>query len=209
MLARALRAAPVYRRPRQEAALSGYIWPDSVAEICGYDNEWVAVPGGYVQAEAIRHTGGHVDKFMGDGLMAFWILVEDTAAARRRTCEQAVDAALDAVGNVGKLRLGAQPCHLQEGSKCREIYAVETVEERHRHRYEVNNNYVQQLCDAGMRIAGWSADRSLVEMVEIPGHPWFVACQFHPEFTSRPRGGHPLFTSYIEAAIAHREGDDG
>jgi CTP synthase len=108
----------------------------------------------------------------------------------------------------GTMRLGAQPCHLEEGSKCREIYGVETVEERHRHRYEVNNNYVQQLCDAGMKIAGWSADRSLVEMIELPDHPWFVACQFHPEFTSRPRGGHPLFTSYIEAAIAHREGRD-
>jgi CTP synthase len=108
----------------------------------------------------------------------------------------------------GTMRLGAQPCHLEEGSKCREIYGVETVEERHRHRYEVNNNYVQQLCDAGMKIAGWSADRSLVEMIELPDHPWFIACQFHPEFTSRPRGGHPLFTSYIEAAIAHREGSD-
>ena len=108
----------------------------------------------------------------------------------------------------GTMRLGAQPCHLEEGSKCREIYGVETVEERHRHRYEVNNNYLQQLCDAGMKVAGWSADRSLVEMVELPDHPWFVACQFHPEFTSSPRGGHPLFTSYIEAAIAHREGND-
>jgi CTP synthase len=108
----------------------------------------------------------------------------------------------------GTMRLGAQPCHLEEGSRCREIYGVETVEERHRHRYEVNNNYVQQLCDAGMKIAGWSADRSLVEMIELPDHPWFIACQFHPEFTSRPRGGHPLFTSYIEAAIAHREGSD-
>ncbi len=109
----------------------------------------------------------------------------------------------------GTMRLGAQPCHLEPGSKCREIYGVETVEERHRHRYEVNNNYVQQLCDAGMRVAGWSADRSLVEMIELPDHPWFIACQFHPEFTSRPRGGHPLFTSYIEAAIAHARGESG
>ncbi|MEH6586046.1 MAG: CTP synthase [Halioglobus sp.] len=103
----------------------------------------------------------------------------------------------------GTMRLGAQPCHLDDGCKVREIYGAETIEERHRHRYEVNNNYLDQLCDAGMKVAGWSADRSLVEMIELPNHPWFVACQFHPEFTSRPRGGHPLFTSYIEAAIEH------
>ena len=103
----------------------------------------------------------------------------------------------------GTMRLGAQPCHLAPGSKVREIYGADTIHERHRHRYEVNNNYVQQLQDAGMRVAGWSADNNLVEMVELPEHPWFIACQFHPEFTSRPRGGHPLFTSYIEAACAH------
>ena len=103
----------------------------------------------------------------------------------------------------GTMRLGAQTCHLEKGSKSREAYGREDIDERHRHRYEVNNNYLEQLQDAGMRVVGWSADRSLVEMVELPQHPWFVACQFHPEFTSRPRGGHPLFTSYIEAAIAH------
>ena len=91
----------------------------------------------------------------------------------------------------------------------RRIYGANTIEERHRHRYEVNNNYLEQLHDAGMRVAGWSGDRSLVEMIELPAHPWFVACQFHPEFTSRPRGGHPLFTSYIEAAIAHARGEAG
>ena len=106
----------------------------------------------------------------------------------------------------GTMRLGAQPCHLEEGSMVRKVYGQETIMERHRHRYEVNNNYLDQLRDAGMSIVGWSGDRSLVEMIELPDHPWFVACQFHPEFTSRPRGGHPLFTSYIEAAIAHSRG---
>ncbi len=106
----------------------------------------------------------------------------------------------------GTMRLGAQPCHLVEGSKVRQIYGKETISERHRHRYEVNNNYLERLCAAGVMVAGWSADRSLVEMIELPAHPWFIACQFHPEFTSRPRGGHPLFTSYIEAAIRHAEG---
>ena len=102
----------------------------------------------------------------------------------------------------GTMRLGAQPCHLDEGSKVRAIYGAETIMERHRHRYEINNNYLDRLRDAGMAIVGWSADRSLVEMIELPEHPWFIACQFHPEFTSNPRRGHPLFTSYIEAAIA-------
>jgi CTP synthase len=106
----------------------------------------------------------------------------------------------------GTMRLGAQPCHLENGSKVHQIYAQDTIEERHRHRYEVNNNYLEQLVAAGMRVAGWSGDRSLVEMIELPEHPWFVACQFHPEFTSRPRGGHPLFTSYIEAAVGHARG---
>lgn len=106
----------------------------------------------------------------------------------------------------GTMRLGAQPCHLTEGSRVREIYGADTISERHRHRYEVNNNYVDQLTGAGMAVAGWSADRSLVEMIELPEHMWFVACQFHPEFTSRPRGGHPLFTSYIQAACQHAAG---
>jgi CTP synthase len=103
----------------------------------------------------------------------------------------------------GTMRLGAQPCHLEPGSLVREIYGKDVISERHRHRYEINNNYIEQLQQAGVRIGGWSADHSLVEMIELPAHPWFVACQFHPEFTSRPRGGHPLFTSYVKAAIAH------
>lgn len=102
----------------------------------------------------------------------------------------------------GTMRLGAQPCHLEEGSMVREAYGAELINERHRHRWEVNNHYLPQLQEAGMRIAGWSGDRSLVEMIELPSHPWFVACQFHPEFTSDPRTGHPLFTRYIEAAVA-------
>jgi CTP synthase len=103
----------------------------------------------------------------------------------------------------GTMRLGAQPCHLEGDSKVRAIYGKDLISERHRHRSEVNNNYVPQLQAAGMRVAGWSGDHSLVEIIELPSHPWFIACQFHPEFTSRPRGGHPLFTSYIEAAITH------
>mgnify|MGYP000270930585 CR=1 FL=1 len=103
----------------------------------------------------------------------------------------------------GTMRLGAQECRLVTGSRTREIYGDDVITERHRHRYEVNNNYVDQLQQAGLRIGGWSADDTLVEVVELEDHPWFVACQFHPEFTSTPRDGHPLFTSFVTAALEH------
>jgi CTP synthase len=106
----------------------------------------------------------------------------------------------------GTMRLGAQTCHLVEGSLAHNIYKQPSILERHRHRYEVNNHYLEQLRQAGMTFGGLSEDKSLVEMVEIKGHPWFIACQFHPEFTSTPRDGHPLFRHYIEAAIAHSKG---
>ncbi|MFK7830723.1 MAG: CTP synthase [Congregibacter sp.] len=106
----------------------------------------------------------------------------------------------------GTMRLGAQPCRLVEGTRISEIYPQKLINERHRHRYEVNENYVATLCENGMVVGGWSEDQSLVEMVELPGHAWFVACQFHPEFTSRPRGGHPLFTSFVQAACQHSAG---
>lgn len=101
----------------------------------------------------------------------------------------------------GTMRLGGQECRLSEGSLTKEVYGKELIFERHRHRYEVNNNYVDQLQQAGLRIGGWSADDTLVEVVEVPEHPWFVACQFHPEFTSTPRDGHQLFNGFVNAAI--------
>lgn len=103
----------------------------------------------------------------------------------------------------GTMRLGAQQCHLVPGSLAHSVYGADEITERHRHRYEVNNTYVPQLEAAGLRISGYSADKSLVEMIEIPDHPWFVACQFHPEFTSSPRDGHPLFSGFIAAALQH------
>ena len=104
----------------------------------------------------------------------------------------------------GTMRLGAQEIRLQEGSLAATTYAAPTIYERHRHRYEVNNNYREQLADAGLVFSGTSVD-DLVEMVELPDHPWFVASQFHPEFTSNPRDGHPLFKSFIKAARQHHE----
>ncbi len=126
------------------------------------------------------------------GLITEWQNVDGTTETRDENSDLG-----------GTMRLGAQECHLEPGTMVREIYGKESVMERHRHRYEINNNYIERLVEAGVRVCGWSADRSLVEMIELPAHPWFVACQFHPEFTSRPRGGHPLFTSYIEAALEH------
>jgi CTP synthase len=105
----------------------------------------------------------------------------------------------------GTMRLGGQQCSLESGSRCRELYGKEVIVERHRHRYEFNNSYQDRIVTAGMKIAGRSIDGRLVEIVEIPGHPWFVACQFHPEFTSTPRYGHPLFSGFIEAARKQRE----
>jgi len=100
----------------------------------------------------------------------------------------------------GTMRLGGQPCKLAEGSLVRECYGRDEIVERHRHRYEFNNNYRRQLEQAGLRLAGVSLDGNLVEVVEIAEHPWFIACQFHPEFTSTPRDGHPLFTGFVRAA---------
>jgi CTP synthase len=105
----------------------------------------------------------------------------------------------------GTMRLGGQPCHLLAGTRVHELYGKDTVIERHRHRYEFNNQYRQQLEQAGLKVAGTSADGELVEIVEIPEHAWFVACQFHPEFTSTPRDGHPLFKGFVEAALSHKQ----
>ncbi|KFK93449.1 MULTISPECIES: glutamine hydrolyzing CTP synthase [unclassified Serratia (in: enterobacteria)] len=100
----------------------------------------------------------------------------------------------------GTMRVGGQQCHLTENSLVRQMYGEPTIIERHRHRYEVNNMLLKQIEAAGLRVAGRSADNKLVEIIELPNHPWFVACQFHPEFTSTPRDGHPLFAGFVKAA---------
>lgn len=100
----------------------------------------------------------------------------------------------------GTMRLGGQECALVKGTNSRKIYGKDVIIERHRHRYEVNNQLIDKIETAGLTISGRSIDGTLVEMVEIKDHPWFMACQFHPEFTSSPRDGHPLFESFIKAA---------
>jgi len=105
----------------------------------------------------------------------------------------------------GSMRLGGQQCRLQPDSLAFELYQKDVITERHRHRYEFNNQYIEKLEKAGMRFSGKSIDGRLVEMIEIPTHPWFVACQFHPEFTSTPRKGHPLFSGFVVAAAQHKK----
>ncbi len=113
----------------------------------------------------------------------------------------------DASSSVGgTMRLGAQECRLQAGTLAHDIYGSDVISERHRHRFEFNNNYLDQMSNAGLVFSGFSID-GLVEMIELPDHPWFVACQFHPEFQSNPRDGHPLFSGFIRAARRFREAE--
>ncbi len=106
----------------------------------------------------------------------------------------------------GTMRMGEQECCLSADSLTRKVYGAASIKERHRHRYEVNPNYVEQLEVAGLRFAGRSIDKTLIEVIELKDHPWFIASQFHPEFTSTPRDGHPLFKSFIEAALVKSKG---
>jgi CTP synthase len=107
----------------------------------------------------------------------------------------------------GTMRLGGQRCRQRENSLARKLYGQEIVTERHRHRYEFNNHYRDVFQKNGMVLSGLSMDETLVEIIELPDHPWFLACQFHPEFTSTPRDGHPLFTGFIEAALREQQGE--
>ncbi|HWQ95144.1 MAG TPA: CTP synthase [Gammaproteobacteria bacterium] len=123
------------------------------------------------------------------GLISEWMT--DAGTVERR------DAASDLGGT---MRLGGQKCALVSGTRARAVYGKDVITERHRHRYEFNNRYLESLQKAGLVISAKSMDGTLVEMIELPNHPWFVACQFHPEFTSNPRSGHPLFSGFIQAA---------
>ena len=154
--------------------------------------------------EFARHVAGWTDATSTEfsfetqhpvvGLITEWITPEGKIEERTENSDLG-----------GTMRLGAQTCLLKEGSKAREVYGAAEIVERHRHRYEINDQFVGDLEKAGLVFSGRSVDNSLVEMVELPDHPWFVACQFHPEFTSTPRDGHPLFSGFINAALAHRQ----
>ncbi|MAT15159.1 MAG: CTP synthetase, partial [Planctomyces sp.] len=109
------------------------------------------------------------------------------------------------VNKGGTMRLGSQPCLLQEGSRSAEVYGATEINERHRHRYEFNPHYRRDFEQAGMIAAGTSPSGNLVEIVEILDHPWFVAVQYHPEFKSKPDQSHPLFRGFIEAALSRHQ----
>lgn len=128
------------------------------------------------------------------GLITEWINEEGKLEVRNESSDLG-----------GTMRLGAQLCHLAEGSKVREMYKKLEIYERHRHRYEVNNNLLPKITEKGLKVTGLSADRKLVEIIENPDHPWFIAVQFHPEFTSTPRDGHPLFEGFIKAAVDYQK----
>ena len=146
---------------------------------------------GWKDANSTEFT--HDTKHPVVGLITEWINAEGKIELR--------DAASDLGGT---MRLGGQVCHLAAGSKAREAYGADEIVERHRHRFEVNNQFIDELEAAGLVISGKSVDQSLVEVVELADHPWYVACQFHPEFTSTPRDGHPLFSGFVNAALEHK-----
>ncbi|ALP40425.1 CTP synthetase [Aeromonas schubertii] len=139
--------------------------------------------------------GAHSSEFKKDspfpvvGLITEWVDEEGKVETRTEKSDLG-----------GTMRLGSQLCHLIDGSKVRELYGSATIYERHRHRYEVNNTLLPKIEAAGLKVTGLSADKKLVEIIEIPDHPWFVAAQFHPEFTSTPRDGHALFAGFVKAA---------
>jgi len=127
------------------------------------------------------------------GLIAEWIDAEGKKELRSEDSDLG-----------GTMRLGSQVCHLVPGSMAHKLYGSEQIEERHRHRFEVNNNYLPALKEAGLVIGGLSHDKTLVETIELPGHRWFFASQFHPEFNSTPRDGHPLFEGFVAAALEYQ-----
>ena len=127
------------------------------------------------------------------GLVTEWLDTDGTVEKRSADSDMG-----------GTMRLGGQDCDLMANTRVRDLYGKQTISERHRHRYEFNNHYRQSLEEKGMVIAGLSSDEKLVEIIEMSNHPWFVGCQFHPEFTSTPRDGHPLFSGFIKAAVEYR-----
>ncbi|MCH2110217.1 MAG: CTP synthase [Polyangiaceae bacterium] len=185
----------------------------------------ILVPGGFgdrgVEGKiaAIRYAREHKIPFFGICLgMQLSVIeyarnicdLEDASSVEfgERVQHPVIDLMPDQVGvdsKGGTMRLGAYPCKLVSGSRAAEIYGTSEISERHRHRFEFNNDYREQLTSKGLVLSGTSPDERLVEMIELPDHPHFVACQFHPEFKSRPRQAHPLFSAFIRAAVARRQ----
>lgn len=193
---------------------------DTFAQVDG-----VLVPGGFGKRgsegkiEAIKHVRTHNIPFFGICLGMQMAVVEyarhicglegaHSAEFQDRPQHPVIHimrSQQDVTTKGGTMRLGAYPCRLSEGTNVRRIYGCQEVRERHRHRYEVNNDYRQALEEAGLVVAGLYTEENLVEMVELGDHPWFVGCQFHPEFLSRPMAPHPLFESFVGACLRYSQ----
>ncbi|RQW77317.1 MAG: CTP synthetase, partial [Methylococcus sp.] len=145
-------------------------------------------------------TGAHSTEFQPKTPHPVIALITEWQNASGQVEQRSADSQIG-----GTMRLGGQQCKLSPDSLARQVYGQDVVSERHRHRYEFNNYYLASLETAGLKFCGTSLDGKLVEAIEIPGHPWFLACQFHPEFTSTPRRGHPLFIGFIQAAREHAQ----
>ncbi len=196
---------------------------ETAGELLG-DYDALLVPGGFGvrgvegMLEAIRWSRDHKLPFFGIclGLQAAIIefarnvckIPNTNSSEFEPECENPVIALMRSQEGIqemgGTMRLGAYPCRLRPGSRVAQAYAAAEVSERHRHRYEVSNAYRDQLAEYGMRCSGLSPDGSLVEMIELPDHPWFIGCQFHPELKSRPMRPHPLFGGFVGAALEYR-----
>ena len=185
------------------------------------EHDALLVPGGFGvrgvegMVEAIRAAREHGVPFFGICLGMQTAIIEfarnvcgldDSHSSEfAPECDNAVIALMESQQHVtdmgGTMRLGAYPCRLARGSRAAEVYGVAEVSERHRHRYEVANQYREMFVEHGLRLSGLSPDGQLVEIVEFPAHPWFIGCQFHPELQSRPTRPHPLFSGFIAAAV--------
>ncbi|HVE79339.1 MAG TPA: CTP synthase [Gemmatimonadaceae bacterium] len=195
-------------------------------ELAPYDG--LLVPGGFGvrgvdgMVEAIRHARESGLPFFGICLGMQTAIIEFARNVLRLDeahstefapeCDYPVISLMESQQHVtdmgGTMRLGAYPCRLQRGSRAFEVYGVPEVSERHRHRYEVSNSFRDQFAAHGLRLSGLSPDGSLVEMVELPEHPWYIGCQFHPELQSRPTRPHPLFAGFVAAALRAKRSRD-
>ena len=200
------------------------VTPENADELFS-DVDGILVPGGFGdrgidgKIEAIRYARTHGLPFLGLCLGMQLSIVEfarDVVGLKDAHSLELDPQTTNPVSHImpdqigiedigGTLRLGSYPCVLSKESKAYQLYGSENIEERHRHRYEVNNDYRDQLEKAGMMLSGLSPDGRIVEMVEIPEHPWFIATQAHPELKSRPNRPHPLFRGFVEAALAHKD----
>ncbi len=203
----------------ESEGLVGDRWQDSLKEIDG-----ILVPGGFGtrgvegMIRAIRHARVEKVPYFGICLGMQTAVIEyarnvcsleahssefDTSAPHRVIYKLRELLGVEEMG--GTMRLGAYPCLLDEGSLAHRMYGAREISERHRHRYEFNREYEEILTSYGLRVSGMSPDRNFVEIVEVPEHPWFLGCQFHPEFKSKPTRPHPLFVGFIEAALRYKK----